>query len=91
MNAKGEEGMDTRPQLGDNELKVLRAVRKSAMDGYSLLSTTGLDAQGLVDTLSKLQNVISIKGELLKERVGEAYVALPPSNRGWVDMILSST
>jgi len=44
-----------------------------------------------VDTLSKLQNVISIKGELLKERVGEAYVALPPSNRGWVDMILSSS
>ncbi len=81
--------MDTMPQLGDNEVKVLRAVRRSAMDGYSLLSTTGLDAQGLVDTLLKLQNVISIKGELVKERVGEAYVALPPNNRGYVDLILA--
>jgi hypothetical protein len=81
--------MDTMPQLSDKEVKVLRAVRKSAMDGYSLLSTTGLDAQDLVDALSKLQNVVSIKGELLKERIGEAYVALPPNNRGFVDMILA--
>ena len=81
--------MEGMPQLGENELKVLRAVRRSAMDGYSPLSTTGLDAQGLVDTLSKLQNVITIKGELRKDRIGEAYVALPPNNRGYVDMILA--
>ena len=81
--------MDTMPQLSDKELKVLRAVRKSAMDGYTLLSTTGLGAEDLVDALSKLQNVVSIKGELLKERIGEAYVALPPNNRGYVDMILA--
>ena len=81
--------MDTMPQLSDKEVKVLRAVRKSAMDGYSLLSATGMDAQDLVDALSKLQNVVSIKGELLKERIGEAYVALPPNNRGFVDMILA--
>ncbi len=81
--------MDTMPQLSDKEVKVLRAVRKSAMDGYSLLSATGLDAQDLVDALSKLQNVVSIKGELLKDRIGEAYVALPPNNRGFVDMILA--
>jgi hypothetical protein len=81
--------MDRMPQFGADEVKVLQAVRRSAMDGYSLLSTTGLKPQELLDTLVKLQNVVSIKGELTKERIGEAYVALPPNNRGFVDMVLA--
>ena len=81
--------MQALPQVTENELKVLRAVRESAMDGYSLQSRTGLDAQTLVDTLLKLRSMITVKVELLKERVGEAYVALPPSARGLVDMMLA--
>lgn len=81
--------MDRMPQFGPDEVKVLQAVRRSAMDGYSLLSVTGLDPQGLVDTLVKLEGLINVKGELVKERVGEAYVALPPNNRGFVDMVLA--
>ena len=34
--------MDRMPQFGPDEVKVLQAVRRSAMDGYSLLSVTGL-------------------------------------------------
>lgn len=77
------------PQFGDNEMKVLQAVRRSAMDGYRLLSVTGLKPQALVDALLKLEGVVNVKGELVEGRVGEAYVALPPNNRGFVDMVLA--
>jgi len=30
-----------------------------------------------------------VKGELVEGRVGEAYVALPPNNRSFVDMVLA--
>ena len=81
--------MNRMPQFGPEEVKVLQAVRKSAMDGYSLLSVTGLNAATLFDTLVKLQDVVSIKGELTQDRIGEAYIALPPNNRGFVDKVLS--
>ena len=77
------------PQCGDDEMKVLQAVRRSAMDGYRLLSATGLKPQALVDALLKLEGVVNVKGELVEGRVGEAYVALPPNNRGFVDMVLA--
>lgn len=77
------------PQFGDNEVKVLQAVRRSAMDGYRLLSITGLKPQDLVDALVKLEGVVNVKGELVEGRIGEAYVALPPNNRGFVDMVLA--
>ncbi|HTK92819.1 MAG TPA: hypothetical protein VL948_21485 [Verrucomicrobiae bacterium] len=77
------------PQFGDNEMKVLQAVRRSAMDGYRLLSVTGLKPQALVDALLKLEGVVNVKGELVEGRVGEAYVALPPNNRSFVDMVLA--
>jgi len=82
--------MDRMPQFGDNEVKVLQAVRRSAMDGYSLLSTTGLKPQDLVDALVKLEGLINIKGELIEGRIGEAYVALPPNNRHFVDQVLAA-
>jgi len=81
--------MDPMKKFDPNELKVLQAVRRSAMDGYSLLSTTGLGPQDLVDALLKLEGLINVKGELVEARIGEAYVALPPSNRGFVDMVLA--
>jgi hypothetical protein len=77
------------PQFGDDEMKVLQAVRRSAMDGYRLLSVTGLKPQALVDALLKLEGVVNVKGELVEGRIGEAYVALPPNNRGFVDMVLA--
>ncbi len=76
-------------QFGDNEVKVLRAVRRSAMDGYRLLSTTGLNPHDLVEALVKLEGLVNVKGELMEGRIGEAYVALPPNNRGFVDMVLA--
>ena len=82
--------MDRLPQFGANEVKVLQAVRRSAMDGYSLLSTTGLGPRDLVETLVKLEGRINVKGELVEGRIGEAYVALPPNNRGFVDMVLAA-
>ena len=81
--------MDVIPKLGENEVKVLRVVRQRAMDGYSLLSSTGLNAKSLVESLSKLQDLVSVKGELSSDRIGEAYVVLPPTNKGLVDMILA--
>lgn len=82
--------MERLPKLSEEERKVLQAVRRSAMDGYSLLSTTRLDAPTLVNTLVSLQNLLTIKGELTDARVGEAYVALPPGNRNFVDLVLAS-
>jgi hypothetical protein len=79
------------PQIPDEVLNVLRAVRERQLDGYSLLSRTGLTREKLTDALQKLvdRGLVSVKGELRPDSVGETLVAVPPDAMGDVDAIIS--
>ncbi len=78
------------PAASDDALKILMALRESAADGYSLLSKTRLDRDALTKALGELlaQKIIFVKGELETARIGEVYVSVRPSARGYADMML---
>ena len=78
------------PTLANEALKVLFELRESALDGYSLLAKTGLKKDVLIKALSELlaQKIVIVKGELAEERIGDTYVSVRPSARGYADMML---
>jgi hypothetical protein len=78
------------PNLTEDALKVLQPLRERAMDGYSLRSRTGLTPDQLAQALLELrsQDLIIIKGELIPDRIGEAYVYVPPDALGYADVLL---
>jgi DNA-binding IclR family transcriptional regulator len=78
------------PTLSDEALKVLRALRERALDGYSLMSKTGLDRTKLYEGIRELVglDLVNLKGDLNPELIGEAYLVVPPSVFGYADMLL---
>ncbi len=60
------------------------------MDGYVLLSKSGVTTAELSDAARELidRGVIVIKGELTPERVLESYMYVPPNAMGYVDVLL---
>ena len=78
------------PPISDDASKVLRALRERALDGYSLMSKTGLDRQKLYEGIRELValDVVNLKGDLNPELIGEAYLVVPPTVFGYVDMLL---
>lgn len=78
------------PTLSEDAFKILRPLRERAMDGYSLMSRTGLDQQKLYEGIRELVtlDVVKLKGDLNPEFIGEAYLAVPPTVFGYVDMLL---
>ena len=54
------------------------------------MSKTGLDPQTLASVLRELlaKKMIFVTGELEPARVGDAYISMRPSARGYVDMML---
>ena len=78
------------PTLSDEATKILHALRERALDGYSLMSRTGLDRQKLYEGIRELVglDVVSFRGDLNPELIGEAYLIVPPTVFGYVDMLL---
>jgi hypothetical protein len=78
------------PNLSENALKVLQPLRERAMDGYSLQSRTGLTPDELATALQELrsQELIIVKGELIPDRIGDAYCYVPPDALGYADVLL---
>ncbi len=78
------------PTLSDEASKILRALRDRALDGYSLMSKTGLGPEQLYEGIRELValDVVSLKGDLNPELIGEAYLVVPPTVFGYVDMLL---
>ncbi len=78
-------------QVPDEVLSVLRAVREQQLDGYRLLSRTGLNREQLTGVLQKLadRGLVSVKGELRPDWIGDALVAVPTDALGDVDAIIS--
>ncbi|MBI4246189.1 MAG: hypothetical protein HY728_02650 [Candidatus Rokubacteria bacterium] len=78
------------PPVTDDAFKILLALRESAADGYGLLSKTRLDPKALAKALGELlaQKIVIVKGELDPERIGETYVSVRPSARGFADLMV---
>ena len=78
------------PVLSDEALKVLRALRERALDGYSLMSRTGLDRTQLYEGIRELVglDLVNLNGDLNPELIGEAYLVVPPTVFGYADMLL---
>ena len=71
-------------------MKVVRALRESAMDGYRLMARTGLAAGDLVTAVSSIPSVVGVKGELIETRVGEAYLFVFPNAIGVAEMMVKN-
>jgi hypothetical protein len=78
------------PVMSDDALKILRALRERALDGYSLMSKTGLGPQKLYEGVRELvaENVVNLKGDLNPDLIGEAYLVVPPTAFGYADLLL---
>jgi hypothetical protein len=75
------------------QTKALLALRDGAAEGYALMSKTGLDRETLADRLSELlaKAIVFLRGDLGPDRIGDAFVSLRPSARGYTDRSLSSS
>lgn len=78
------------PTLSDEALKVLRAARERALDGYSLMSKTGLDADRLYTAIRELveEDLVSMRGDLNPQLIGDVYLVVPPQAFGYADLLL---
>ena len=79
-----------RPELSEGALKVLRAARGRAIDGYSLMSKTGLHAEQLNSAIRELvdEDLVSTRGELDPKVIGDVYLVVPPTAFGYADYLL---
>jgi len=74
-----------------NALKVIDLLRETAADGYTVMKRTGLNAQELSAALKAIPpSLLTIKGELEPERVGEAYLAVPPDAIKYAEYLVRS-
>ena len=78
------------PKASDGALKILRVLRQGSIDGYSLMAKIDLDEGALVDALPSLGDIVSVEGDLRKEKIGEAHISLLPSGRGLAKMMLGT-
>jgi hypothetical protein len=76
--------------LSDSAMKVLRVLRESATDGYTVMSRARLSQNQLADAISELSrsSLLEIKGDEDGPEIGEAYLYLPPGVKGYVDLII---
>ncbi len=76
--------------LTDTATRVLSALRESAMDGYTLLSKSGVSTTELSAAARELlgRGAIEIRGDVNPERVRESYMYVPPNAIGYVDYLL---
>lgn len=70
--------------------KVLRTLRRAAMDGYTLQSEAKLTTPDLARTVQDLlhRGFVSIEGEPTPDEIGRAYLHIPLQARGHVDEAL---
>jgi hypothetical protein len=64
-------------------LKILDALRESALDGYRLLKKTNLTEDELAKaTRQELSSIVNVQGSLSPGSIGEAYFSILPSSQG---------
>lgn len=75
----------------DAALRVLGVVRRQAGDGFTLMSKSGLDAKEFASAVRSLQTnrLISVEGVPSEDKIGDAYVYVPPHAKSRSDLIIS--
>ena len=78
--------------LSKESLKVLTTVRKRPADGYTVMSSTGINAVQLLTVLEELssERLVDVKGNLSAPVIGEAYVFVPPRAKARADFLIAS-
>ena len=72
-------------------LRVLDVLGEQACDGYTAMSRAGLTPQQLVDALKEIPtDLVTVKGELIPDRVGDAYLVLQPNARAYANSLVRS-
>jgi len=77
-------------EITPESLKVLAALRDQAMNGYLLLSKSGLDRDVLETSLRTLtsQALVRVAGDVTAERLGESYFSISREALNYVDQLL---
>ena len=72
-------------------LRVLEVVRRQAGDGFTLMSRSGLDPSEFTKVVRSLQSsqLVSVEGVLSAEKIGDAYVYVPPQAKNRSDFLIS--
>ena len=78
------------PQLPGDVKKVLSAVREQSMDGYSLVSRTGLDFGSLATAIEQLRSMrlLRVTGSLAPDAIGDTVFSVPVDAIGQADIVL---
>jgi hypothetical protein len=77
-------------ELGEPAKKVLEAVRARSMDGYSLLSRTGLRFSELPTAVEELlgKGLVMVTGDLNPDTIGDSVFSIPVDAVGNADVAL---
>jgi hypothetical protein len=77
--------------LSQEALIVLKLLGEKAMDGYTILSKSGLSRVDLSAALKELKanSMIDASGDLGEDRIGEAYLWVLPSAKRYADYVAS--
>ena len=70
------------------KVKVLEALRASAMDGYRLMQFAGLSRDELQAAIDGLGSVVRVDGGYNKD-IGERYFSILPSDLGRAEQTIS--
>jgi hypothetical protein len=75
----------------DTALRVLGVVRRQAGDGFTLMSKSGLNPTEFASAVRSLQTgqLVSVEGVLSEDKIGDAYVYVPPQAKSRSDFIIS--
>ncbi|HLW72092.1 MAG TPA: hypothetical protein VKS22_15885 [Candidatus Binataceae bacterium] len=78
-------------KFSDEALRVLDVLGEKASDGYAVMSKAGLKPDELVRALKELPTyLVMVKGELIPDRVGDAYLVLLPNARDYANSLVRS-
>jgi hypothetical protein len=70
-------------------LRVLNVLSEQASDGYTVMSKAKLTPEQLVEALREIPpDLLTVKGELIPDRIGDAYLVLPPYARAYANSLV---
>jgi hypothetical protein len=72
------------PTLGPNTSRILDALLEQAMEGYSLLSKTGLSNEEALKAIEylKSRDLLAMEGEMNADSIRRAYFYVPTGAKG---------
>jgi len=77
--------------LSEKAVRVLDVLSSQGADGYTVMKQAGISAQDLIEALRELPpSLVTVKGEMIPDRIGDAYLVLPPRSKGYANLLVRS-